>query len=95
MGHRDIYHGVALITRVAFITVAQDLETLCTRAEAAALRAKQLREMISASQRRLRGLITTRKMLEFRATDRKISYPTDFPEIQHTHQPFPAQDDEV
>jgi len=75
--------------------MAQDLETLFARAQAATLRAKRLQEIISASRRRLIELVTERRMLRFMPVNRKISYPQDVPEEHYVYQPFPVQADEI
>jgi hypothetical protein len=75
--------------------VAQDLETLFARAQAATLRAKRLEENISASRRRLIELIAARRMQRFMPAGRKISYPQDIPEKHHVYKPFPVQADKT
>jgi hypothetical protein len=75
--------------------MAQDLETLFARAQAATLRAKRLKEIISASRRQLIELVAERRMLRFMPADRKISYPQDVPEDHYVYQPFPVQADEI
>jgi hypothetical protein len=64
--------------------MAQDLETLFERAEAATLQAKRLKEMISASQELLIALIQERRNQRFEPVDRRISYPPASPhDIAH------------
>jgi hypothetical protein len=75
--------------------VAHDLETLFARAQAATLRARQLVEILSVSQNRLKKQIATRRMRRFTPTDRKISYPQDYPEQHRTYQPIQVQTDET
>ncbi|MHC2336801.1 hypothetical protein [Bradyrhizobium sp. USDA 4454] len=74
--------------------MAQDLETLFARAEAAMQRSKQLAEAVAAARKRLLDLISARRLFEFSAADRPVRYPQDFPEKRPAPQAFPAQADD-
>ena len=74
--------------------MAQDLETLFARAQAAILHSKQLAEAVAALHKRLLEQISARRMAHFTPVDRKIGYPQDFPEKRPASQPFPAQVDD-
>lgn len=74
--------------------MAQDPETLFSRAQAAVLRARQLSETITVSLKRAKQQLSAMQLNHFTPADRKIRYPQDFPETRPVYQPFPAQADD-
>jgi hypothetical protein len=74
--------------------MAQDLEALIARAEAAAMEARRLVEINLDLQDRVRAalrLMRWRAIFEGHA--RSPTYPQDLREQQRSYQPFPSEDD--